>query len=257
MSLSKSTDVHSSSLSSALFYRFGAACCIYYVAAQLLQEVVFHLELNDSAVGQAEINQRLTSVDQFRAFVLLIGFSLVPILAAYAGVALRRYSFRPAASLLGFVFSIMFVGSEAGIRSIDLFLVSRKWATAYYSTADATIRATIAGQIQAWDDVVGALYYALLAAHLLSSLCFAIATSSEKSFWGRAITIGFAATAIECVGRLAEGYLGQTWLSGLNKAAYFPVVIVNFGAMAVWLWRDAGKPSNDRRPLNRCRCKEN
>ena len=221
----------------------GAVCCVYYIVAQLLQEIVFHLGINDSASGEAEILQRLTFLDQFRAVVLLLGFSLIPILAAYAGVALRRYPLRPAASLLGFAFSLRFVGSEAGVRSIDLFLVSKKWAVAYQATADATIRTAIAGQIQTWDDAVGAFYYALLGAHLLSSLCFALATWDRESFWDRAVALGFAATTVECTARLAEGYLGQTWLSGLNYAAYFPIVLLNFGTMAVWLWRQARSTS--------------
>jgi hypothetical protein len=115
---------------SALFYRIAAACCAYYVVAQLLQEIVFHLRISDSASGETEILQRLTFLDQLRAVALLLGFSFIPILAAYAATALRRYPLRPALSLLGFAFSLLFVGSEAGVRSIDLFLVSNKWAAA-------------------------------------------------------------------------------------------------------------------------------
>lgn len=205
---------------------------------------MFHLGLNDSASGQAEILRRLTFLDQFRAVVLLLGFSLIPILAAYAGATLRRYRLRPAASLLGFAFSVLFVGSEAGVRSIDLFLVSKKWAAAYQATVDATVRAAIAGQIQTWDDAVGAFYYALLGAHLLSSLCFAIATWDRDNFWDCAVAVGFAATTVECASRLAEGYLGQTWLNRLNYAVYFPIVLLNFGTLAVWLWRQTD--ANDR-----------
>jgi hypothetical protein len=231
--------MNSKTFSSTLFYRVAAVCCVYYVVAQLLQEIVFHLGINDSASGEAEILRRLTFLDQFRAVVLLLGFSLIPILAAYAGVALRRYPLRPAASLLGFAFSLLFVGAEAGVRSIDLFLVSKKWAAAYQATADATIRTGIAGQIQTWDDAVGAFYYALLGAHLLSSLCFALATWDRENFWDRAVALGFVATTVECASRLAEGYLGQTWLSGLNYGAYLPIVLLNFGTLAVWLWRQA------------------
>lgn len=229
--------MNSKSFSSVLFCRFAALCCAYYVLAQLLQEILFHLSLNDSASGEAEFLQRLTSLDQLRAVVLLLGFTLIPILAAYAAVALRRFSLRPASSLLGFAFSLLFVGSEAGIRSIDLFLVSKKWAAAYQAAADTSIRAGIAARIQAWDDAVGAFYYALLGAHLLSSLCFVFATWDRETFWDRAVAIGFAATTLECASRLAEGYMGQTWLDGLNHAAYFPIVLFNFGTLAIWLWR--------------------
>jgi hypothetical protein len=194
---------------SSTFYRLAALCCAYYVTAQLLQNIILHLGINDSASGEAEILQRLTFLDRFRAIALLLGFSIVPILAAYAGVALRRYALRPAASLLGFGYAVLFVGSESAVRSIDLFLVSKYWAAAYHATADATIRAVIAGRIQTWDDAVGAFYYALLGAHLLSSLCFALATWDRESFWDRAVAIGFVATTTECASRLQKDMLGS------------------------------------------------
>jgi hypothetical protein len=229
--------------SSEGFYRLAAACCVYYVAAQLLQEIVLHLGVNDFATGEAEIFQRLSSLDQLRAAALLLGFTLIPVAVAYAGAALRRYHLRPAPSLLGFAFSVVFVASEAGVRSIDLFLVSKKWSAAYQAAADERVRAAIAGQIQTWDDTVGAFYYALLGAHLLSSLCFALATWDRDSWWNRVVALGFAATTIECASRLTEGYLGQTWLAAMNYAAYFPIVLFNFGTLAVWLWRQPSRPT--------------
>ena len=220
------------------FYRVAATCCIYYVLAQLVQEVVFHLGINDSPAGEAEILQRLTSLDQFRAIVVLLGFSLIPVLPAYASVALRRYPFRPAVSLLGFGFSLLFVGSEASVRSIDFFLVSRKWAAAYQAASTEAIRHAIAGRIQIWDDAIGAFYYALLGVCLLSSACFALACW-DNDRWNRMVAVGFASTAIESASRLAEGYLGQTWMSAANNVAYFPIVLLNFGTLAAWLWREA------------------
>ena len=221
------------------FYRFGAACCVYYVAAQLVQEITFHFGLNVSATGEAEILQRLLPLDQLRAVLILLGFSFVPIVTAFAGIALLRYRARPAASLLGFAFSFLFVGMEASIRSIDLFLVSRNWAVQYQAAASDALRHAIAGRMQIWDESVGALYFALLGAHLLSSACFAIATWDREDKWNRIVALGFVLTAIECAGRIAEGYLGQTWLSGANYALYFPIVLLSFGTLAIWLWRQA------------------
>jgi hypothetical protein len=222
---------------SRAFYRLGAACCVYYVFAQLIQEITFHLGLNDSAVGQAEILQRLSPLDQLRAVLILLGFSFIPIIAAYAGVALLRYRLRPAASVLGFAFSFLFVGMELSIRSVDLFLISRNWAVQYQAAASEALRQAIGGRIQIWDDSVGALYFALLGAHLLASLCFAIALWDRENKWNRIVALGFALTAMECAGRIAEGYLGQTWLDGPNHAAYFPIVLLNVGTLAVWLWK--------------------
>jgi hypothetical protein len=221
------------------FYRLGAACCIYYVAAQLTQEITFHFGLNVSASGEAEILQRLLPLDQLRAVLILLGFTFVPIVAAYASVALLRYRGRPASSLLGFAFSLLFVGTEASVRSIDLFLISRKWAVLYQAASSEGLRNAIAAQIQIWDECVGALYFGLLGVHLLSSGCFAIARWDREDKWNRIVALGFVLTAVECASRIAESYLGQTWLSGANYAAYFPIVLLNFGSLAIWLWRRA------------------
>jgi hypothetical protein len=230
--------------SSRNFYRFGAVCCVYYIFAQLIQEITFHFGINDSATGAAEIRQRLMPLDQFRAVLLLLGFSFIPILAAYAGVALRRFRARPGAATLGFAFSCLFVGTEASIRSIDLFLISRNWAVQYQAAVSEAIRHAIEGRIQVWDESVGALYFALLAAHLLSSLCFAIATWDRDDKWNRIVSLGFVLSVILSAGRMVEGYLGQTWLDGANHAAYFPVVFLSMGTLALWLWRQT-QPTRD------------
>lgn len=229
----------STSSSLRCFYRIAAGCCCYYVAAQVLQKIAVHLGVNDFATGEAEILQRLTFLDQLRLAAVLLSFSLIPILAAYSGVVLRRYRLRLAPSLLGFAFSLIFVSSEAAARSIDLFLVSKKWSAAYQVARDPGVRAAISGRILEWDETVGAFYYALLAAHLLSSVCFALATWDRESWWNRVVALGFMATTAECASRLAEGYLGQSWLVGINYAAYFPIVVLNFGSLTVWLWREA------------------
>lgn len=52
--------------SSPSFYKFGAVCCLYYISAQLVQELTFHLGINDSATGESGVLQRLMPLDQFR-----------------------------------------------------------------------------------------------------------------------------------------------------------------------------------------------
>jgi len=228
----------SRSYSSPTFYRLGAYCCAYYVAAQLFQEISFHLGIHDSASGEAEILQRLTRFDQFRLILILLGFSVIPIITAYAGVALRRYQVRPGASLLGFTFSILFVGSEASVRSIDFFLISRRWVVTYQATALESVRQAIASRIQVWDDAIAAFYFALLGVHMLASLCFAVATWDHDK-WDIIVALGFCVSALGSAGRLAEGYLGQRWLGHLNNAAYFAVVLFSFGTLGLWLWWQA------------------
>lgn len=221
---------------SANFYRFAAACCVFYVFAQAIQEVAFRHGIQDAAAGEAGILQRLLPLDQFRSAVMLISF--FPILVALAAVALRRISSSPAASLLGFTFSFLFVAAEVSTRSIDLFLVSRRWAMEYHAAASPVVQQMIAGRTQLWEQSVGAFYFVLLTGHLLASLCFAAATW-EADRWNRIVAVAFIANALRLVGRIAEGYLGQSWLDPVNNAVYFPAVVLIFGTLTAWLGKQA------------------
>ncbi|MFZ0583622.1 MAG: hypothetical protein WA690_06720 [Candidatus Acidiferrales bacterium] len=216
------------------FYRLATACCACYVVAQVIQEVAFRYGINDAAAGEAGILQRLLPFDQFRLAVMLISF--FPILVAFAAVALRRMRSSPAASLLGFTFSFVFVTSEVSTRSIDLFLVSRTWAVEYHAATSPAVQQMIAGRVQLWADSVGAFYFVLLAGHLLASTCFAIATW-DGDRWNRIVAVAFIANAVRLAGRIAEGYLGQSWLDAVNNAVYFPAVAIIFGTLTVWLWK--------------------
>jgi hypothetical protein len=46
------------------------------------------------------------------------------------------------------------------------------------------VKQAIAARIQVWDESVAAFYFALLGVHLLSSVCFAIATWNSDDKWG-------------------------------------------------------------------------
>jgi hypothetical protein len=218
------------------FYRFATACCAYYVIAQVIQEAAFRNGINDAAAGEQGILQRLLPLDQFRLVVIL--FSFFPILVAFAAVALRRIRPSLAASVLGFTFSFLFVTAEVSARSIDLFLVSRKWAAEYHSAAAPVIQQLIAGRIQLWEESVGAIYFVLLAGHLLASTCFAIATWDDDR-WNQIVAIAFVVNAVRLGSRIAEGYLGQRWLDPVNDAVYFPAVTLIFGTLTAWLWKQA------------------
>jgi SNF family Na+-dependent transporter len=131
----------------------------------------------------------------------------------------------------------VFVTSEVSTRSIDLLLVSRKWAVEYPAASPA-IQQMIAGRIHLWEETVGAFYFVLLAGHFLASACFAIARWDDDR-WNRIVATALIANAVRLAGRIAEGYLGQSWLDTVNNAVYFPAVALIFGTLTVWLWKQA------------------
>ena len=228
---------------SANFYRFATACCAYYVIAQVIQEAAFRHGINDAAAGEQRILQRLLPLDQFRLTVILLSF--FPILVAFAAVALRRIRSSPAASVLGFTFSFLFVTVEVSTRSIELFLVGKQWAMEYHSAASPAIQQLVAGRIQLWEESVGAFYFVLLAGHLLASTCFAIAAWDDDR-WNQIVAIAFIVNAVRLASRIAEGYLGQRWLDPVNDAVYFPAVALIFGTLTAWLWKQTRMVRNEQ-----------
>ena len=223
--------------SSANFYRFAAVCSFCYVVAQIIQEVACHHGISDSPVGEQAILQRLTALDQFRLAVIL--FSFFPIAVAFAGVALSQARARPAASVLGFTFSFLFVIGEVINRSIDLFAINKQWAVQYQLAASLAAKESIAERIQVWSESFTGYYFVIRIGLLLGCLCFAIATWDRRRRWNEFVAIVFAANALRAAARLAEGFLGQSWLGPVNDAIYFPATVVIYGSLAAWLWRQA------------------
>jgi hypothetical protein len=223
--------------SSANFYRFASVCAAAYVVAQIIQDYTFHHGISDSPVGEQAILQRLMPLDQFRLTLLLLSF--FPITVAFAAVALRRARVRPAASVLGFSFSFLFVIGEIVNRSIDLFVLSKQWAVQYQGTASLAAKQLIAERIQVWGESFTGYYFIIRIGLFLGCLCFAVATWNSRQRCNQFIAIVFAANAARSAGRLAEGFMGQAWLAPINDAVYFPATVLIYGSLAVWLWKQA------------------
>jgi hypothetical protein len=135
---------------SANFYRFAAVCGFYYVAAQIFQEFAFRHGITDSPVGEQAILQRLMPLDQLRLMGILSSFFAITVV--FAAVALHQARMRPAASVLGFSFSFLFVIGEIINRSIDLFVISKLWAMEYQAAASLAAKQSIAERIQVWGE---------------------------------------------------------------------------------------------------------
>jgi len=225
------------SCTSANFYRFASVCAAVYVVAQIFQDYTFHHGISDSPAGEQAILQRPIPLDQFRLTLLLLSF--FPITVAFAAVALRQVRTRPAASVLGFTFSLLFVIAEIVNRSIDLFVISKQWAAQYQATASMAARQAIAERIEVWTQSFSGYYFLIRIGLLLGCSAFAIATWDRRERWNQFIAVVFAANAVRSAGRLAEGFMGQAWLAPVNDAIYFPATVLINGSLAVWLWKQA------------------
>jgi hypothetical protein len=223
--------------SSGSFYRVAALCGALYVAAQVIQQVAFHSGINDSASGEQGILQRLMPLDQIRLTALLLSFFAITV--AFGAVALRRARIRPAASLLGFAFSFLFVIAEIINRSIDLFVISRRRAVEFQAAGSLAAKQSLADRIQIWEQSFAGFYFVLRMGLLLGCVCFAISTWDKRERWNQIVAIAFAANAARITGRLVEGFMGQSWLGPVNDVIYFPASVLIYGTVAAWLWKQS------------------
>jgi hypothetical protein len=79
-------------------------------------------------------------------------------------------------------------------------------------------------------------YFVLLMANLAGSSCFLWAAWDRDNRWNVALCLVLALNCVRLVGRLAEGYAGQTWLAPVNATAYFPLTLMLFGTLSLWLF---------------------
>jgi hypothetical protein len=213
------------------------ACLGLYLAAQILQLILFRVVLSRPDGAEAELLARLEPAETLRAVVILLShFCLVPV---YVAVALRRWPHAPGAAACGVLFGLAFVLFELSYRTIDLFLVSRGWAPAY-AAADATVRAALLERTALWEQAVGAWYFALLSAHLLASICFLAAFARrEPGAWDGLAQLAFAINTLRLIGRILAGWPGVAWLKPLSGDFYFPPMAAFLVLLIVWLARQA------------------
>ncbi|MGH9712926.1 MAG: hypothetical protein ACRD5M_06470 [Candidatus Acidiferrales bacterium] len=231
--------------SSSSFYRFAALCGALYVVAQVIQEIAFHSGINDLASGEQGILQRLLPLDQFRLTAILLSFFAITVV--FGAVPLRRAKLRPASSLLGFAFSFLFVIGEIINRSIDLFVISQRWAVEYRAAVSLAARRTLVDRIQMWEQSFAGFYFVLRMGLLLGCVCFVISTWGKRERWNQVVAIAFAANAARIASRLAEGYMGQAWLAPVNDVVYFPATVLIYGTVAAWLWRQSREVREENR----------
>jgi hypothetical protein len=217
-------------------YSLAGGCSVFYLFAQAFQQVVTRLLPQDGSPA-SEILTRTQNLDQLRALLILLSMAFsIPLFGA---VCFRLFRSAPAFSVLGFVFTCVFLISEMFYRGVDLFVVSRKWASHYLAAVSDADRAATAAQVQVWSDVVAGWYFVLTFSFLLGSLCFAVAAYRDRGHWERFLSLLFVLNAIRLSLRIAEEFGGVRWVAPINAADYFPMVTIVFGYLSFWLFRQA------------------
>lgn len=213
-----------------------AACCVlFFVAAQVFQELASYLWIPTAADPEQELRTYLLTVDRVRALLILL--SIVLLLVPYAVVAARYWPALPIVATVGFAGVLGFIGFELLHRSIDYFVVGRQWATALQASGDAASRMDIVDRYVQWSAFARGLYFPLMLSYCAGSVAFCYATLRDKGTWARVAALAFGLNALRLVARMMSTYGGWDWLDPINNTAYFPGVFVINSLLAVWLFR--------------------
>jgi hypothetical protein len=166
----------------------------------------------------------------------IVLLSMFPCLVAYFGAAALVWRVSPSLAALGFVFCVFFVLTELLYRSVELFAVKRVWMPRYTKEGDAALKALIAG----FYDVVEALYFVLLAGHLLGSALLGIGLVVIIGGWPIIAGVALILNAARLLLRILQMHLGQRWLAGFNDGLYTPLVFLIFSAFGLGLLMASG-----------------
>jgi hypothetical protein len=146
----------------------------------------------------------------------------------------------PGPSALGLVCGCLWITAELFYLTVDLFLVTKVWASEYQRIGTESQQAAIGQWIHNWDQFVGAWYFVLLGAFFVSSISLGLAVRGTQRTDNIMSILFFAE------------YAGQSWLSVFNNAFYFPITVAVFGFLGFWLMKSrepvvaSEAPANDK-----------
>jgi len=153
----------------------------------------------------------------------IVLLSMFPCLIAYFGTVALLWRVSPSLAALGFIFCVFFVLTELLYRSVELFAVKLVWMPRYAREGDAALKTMIAG----FYDVVEALYFVLLAGHLLGSALLGIGLAVIGG-WATIAGVALIVNAVRLLLRILQIHLGQHRLAGVNSRLYTPLVFLIF-----------------------------
>ena len=222
-------------MSDRAFERFAGCCAFYYVAAQTFQYIVRLLWLPQANTPGEQLLANFSTLDQARAVLLIFAFiGMIPVFQAIAG---RCREWSPQLATTGLIFGVIWVATELLYRGPALFLISRRWGKQYAETSSAELKATLLERFQVWNHFVIAWYFVLLLTLLVTSVAFFFALKRSRERFDRFVAAMFALEALHIFARLVEIHGEQTWLTAVNRAVYYPLVLLIFGTLGVWLVR--------------------
>ena len=158
-------------------------------------------------------------------------------LVGYLGAALLLARRSPGGAALGFVFFLVWGTTELLGVAVIIFAVNGAWRTGW-ADADPAGREALRTLLAGWDAVWDAMFFVLLVAFLLGSLCHGWLASRGEGLERAAGVLLLLAVPLT-LAILASGYGGPVW-PGVAAGWVYPVLQpVGRATLGAWLWRSA------------------
>jgi hypothetical protein len=156
------------------------------------------------------------------------------VLVAALGVLLARFVHSPGASSCGFLFFLLWGGTEAIQQSLVLVALNWTWRASYSRSSDFSLESHIRG----FDALSDGLFFFLLIAFIVANVCYSVA-AWDRGRLPRAISIFFLLAAGLGVVSLLTSYGSGLLPENVMAVAYPTIQPVGRLLTGVWLWRTA------------------
>ncbi len=156
------------------------------------------------------------------------------VLVGALGVLLARFHKSPGASSCGFLFFLLWAGTEAIQQSLVLVALNWTWRAAYSKSGDFALESHIHG----FEALSDGLFFFLLIAFILANLCYGFAAWDRERL-SRTISLFFVLAAGLGLISLLTSYGGGVLHEDVMAIAYPAIQPLGRFLTGIWLWRSA------------------
>lgn len=223
-------------LVSGAFFRAFATISVLAAIGVLVAQVFLAPEASPTSTDGA-IALLASPMYRARAWTILLQVFLMFLSLWAVAVKMHRRAFGLVAT--GFVVFLLWQVLELVPRSLDLLAGSYGWAADYVSVdpGDAGVRGHLEGRLRMLSDLTGALVETRRILWALGHLLFGLAIWRLPG-WARLVAALFLANFARLVLGMVGRTVGPAWLAGGGVLPFVALIVPQFLAIALWLWRE-------------------
>jgi uncharacterized membrane protein len=204
---------------SSRFIRIAGCCCVIS-SVTTLGLIFLPKFFPDAQDFDARARLILDPVYVARRWVALVHPLIV--LVGALGVATVRFKEAAGSALAGFVFFLLWAGTEAVQQALTLVAVDWTWRPEYLAATSEAQRAALKGYIVGFEPLSDGLFFVLNIAFVCANICYVIAVWGRQSFQ-RVIAIAFGVGGFLGIVSLLTSFGGEV-LPPAVMAVLYPLL---------------------------------